>query len=312
MLNIMLSCIVPDIVSTRSKNKVRAIAVRLQQKASIPAVMQRMELIKEVASPDFWKGATIDRLEYVRQELRDIIKNILGSKREKFFIDISDTMEEKDDVEKPEMNTDYHTRILEYLNTHHDHPAIKKIYELEPLTIDDIKQLEAICWKDLGTKEEYEAYVKKGDLLCGDKVAVFIRSIIGIDRAKAKEMFSKFLSNNVLNSLQEEYLNQIIGYVVENGDITPDVLMRDSNLKELQWSEVFGQNLSFVGKYINEIHGVVQVANGEYLSPNNASQTMRVAPSSIQRNKAEEVRMYPSFEETSDRAAEELFPPEKD
>ncbi len=312
MLNIMLSCIVPDIVSTRSKNKVRAIAVRLQQKASIPAVMQRMELIKEVASPDFWKGATIDRLEYVRQELRDIIKNILGSKREKFFIDISDTMEEKDDVEKPEMNTDYHTRILEYLNTHHDHPAIRKIYELEPLTIYDIKQLEAICWKDLGTKEEYEAYVKKGDLLCGDKVAVFIRSIIGIDRAKAKEMFSKFLSNNVLNSLQEEYLNQIIGYVVENGDITPDVLMRDSNLKELQWSEVFGQNLSFVGKYINEIHGVVQVANGEYFSPNNASQTMRVAPSSIQRNKAEEVRMYPSFEETSDRAAEELFPPEKD
>jgi type I restriction enzyme R subunit len=40
MLNIMLSCIVPDIVSTRSKNKVRAIAVRLQQKASIPAVRE--------------------------------------------------------------------------------------------------------------------------------------------------------------------------------------------------------------------------------------------------------------------------------
>ena len=255
MLNIMLSQVMPDEVkATRSKNKVTIIAQRLQAKATIPAVMERMDLIKEVSNPDFWKTATLERLEYVRKELRDLIYALTNSKREKFFINISDTMEDKDDVEKPVMQRDYHSRILDYLNTHQDHPAIRKIYQLEPLTTEDVKELEKICWKELGTKEEYETYIKKGDLLCGDKVAVFIRSIIGINRVKAREMFSKFLSDNVLNSMQEEYLNQIIGYVVENGDITPDVLMRDSTLKELRWSEVFGQNLSYIGRYIKEIH----------------------------------------------------------
>ena len=243
-----------EVKATRSKNKVTIIAQRLQAKATIPAVMERMDLIKEVSNPDFWKTATLERLEYVRRELRDLIYALTNSKREKFFINISDTMEDKDDVEKPVMQRDYHSRILDYLNTHQDHPDIRKIYQLEPLTTEDVKELEKICWKELGTKEEYETYIKKGDLLCGDKVAVFIRSIIGINRVKAREMFSKFLSDNVLNSMQEEYLNQIIGYVVENGDITPDVLMRDSTLKELRWSEVFGQNLSYIGRYIKEIH----------------------------------------------------------
>ena len=256
MLNIMLSQIEEEVNATRSKNKVIAIAQRLQTKASIPEVMAKMGIIKEVCQPDFWKTATLERLEYVRQELRDLVYTIVGSKREKFFIDIKDTMEEKGEVEKPVIVTDYRTRILDYLKDHRDHPAIRKIYQLEPLTIDDIKQLEEICWKELGTKDEYQSFVKKGDLLCGDKVAVFIRSIIGVDRVKARRMFSKFLSDNVLNALQEEYLNQIIGYVAENGDITPDVLFRDETLKELKWSAVWGQDLSNIGKYINEIHNL--------------------------------------------------------
>ena len=198
-------------------------------------------------------GRYVREIFEIDPELPSLYKRLIDYNNVLIYM-AKDTMEDKDDVEKPVMQRDYHSRILDYLNTHQDHPAIRKIYQLEPLTTEDVKELEKICWKELGTKEEYETYIKKGDLLCGDKVAVFIRSIIGINRVKAREMFSKFLSDNVLNSMQEEYLNQIIGYVVENGDITPDVLMRDSTLKELRWSEVFGQNLSYIGRYIKEIH----------------------------------------------------------
>ena len=254
MLNIELSKLVPDVVSTRSKNKVIRIAQLLKAKEGMPAVKERMDAIELAMNPNFWKGATIENLEYVRTALRDLIYIILGSKHEKFFISISDTMEEKES-EKPEMLTDYRTRIIDYLNEHRDSAVLQKIFRLEKLTVDDIKQLEDICWRELGSKEEYEEYVNKGDLLCGDKVAIFIRSIIGVDRKIAKERFSKFLSDNVLNSLQEEFINQIIGYVCENGDITPMTIITDDSFYGI--GDAFGANMLSIKNYVEELHGLV-------------------------------------------------------
>ena len=254
MLNIELSKLVPDVVSTRSKNKVIRIAQLLKAKEGMPAVKERMDAIELAMNPNFWKGATIENLEYVRTALRDLIYIILGSKHEKFFISISDTMEEKES-EKPEILTDYRTRIIDYLNEHRDSAVLQKIFRLEKLTVDDIKQLEDICWRELGSKEEYEEYVNKGDLLCGDKVAIFIRSIIGVDRKIAKERFSKFLSDNVLNSLQEEFINQIIGYVCENGDITPMTIITDDSFYGI--GDAFGANMLSIKNYVEELHGLV-------------------------------------------------------
>ena len=254
MLNIELSKLVPDVVSTRSKNKVIRIAQLLKAKEGMPAVKERIDAIELAMNPNFWKGATIENLEYVRTALRDLIYIILGSKHEKFFISISDTMEEKES-EKPEMLTDYRTRIIDYLNEHRDSAVLQKIFRLEKLTVDDIKQLEDICWRELGSKEEYEEYVNKGDLLCGDKVAIFIRSIIGVDRKIAKERFSKFLSDNVLNSLQEEFINQIIGYVCENGDITPMTIITDDSFYGI--GDAFGANMLSIKNYVEELHGLV-------------------------------------------------------
>ena len=253
MLNIELSTLEPEVKATNSKNKVTKIAQRLQAKATIPAVKVRMPLLEEVGNPKFWASTSIDRLELVREALRELIYILLETHfpKERFYIDVSDTVEQKDE-EKPDMYTDYRTRILDYLNEHRDHDVIKKIYNLEQLTIDDIKQLEEICWKELGSKEEYEAYVNKGNMLCGDKVAIFIRSIIGIDRKIAKERFSKFLSDNVLNATQEEYINQIIGYVCENGDIEPMVIVTNDSFNGIV--ESFGANMVSIKNYVEELH----------------------------------------------------------
>jgi len=257
MLNISLSKLETEVDASRSRRKVMDIGRRLQRKATIPAVQERMETIVEISSQTFWRDASLERLEEVRQELRDIIYVVLGTQHEKFFISISDVMEEKDGVEKPQMETDYHTRILDYLKVHRDYGAINKIYRLEQLTPADIADLERICWQELGTKEEYEKFVSKGQMICGDKVAAFIRSIVGVDRQIAKERYSRFLSNNVLNSIQEEYINQIIGYVCENGDITPTTLLTDENFAELDWKGVFGQNIISLRNFIDELHGVI-------------------------------------------------------
>ena len=106
-------------------------------------------------------------------------------------------------------------------------------------------------------KEEYEKYINRKEMICGDSVAAFIRSIVGVDRQLAKEKFSQFLNNSPLNALQDEYINQIIGYVCENGDITPETLFYNEDFANLDWRGVFGTNLPNVGRYVNELHSLI-------------------------------------------------------
>ena len=128
---------------------------------------------------------------------------------------------------------------------------------MEQLTHEDIIQLETICWRELGTKEEYQAYVRSCRMICGDVVAAFIRSIVGIDRDKALEQYAKFLSGTVLNPDQEEYLSTIISYVCENGDITGNTMVNERPFVDFQWQLVFGNDLMNVSRFVNNLHDII-------------------------------------------------------
>lgn len=256
MYSIELSMLVPEVNSSRSQRKVVDIALLLQDRASIPQVAAKMPVIKSVSEPAFWEAPTLDRLEFVRTELRDIIKFLVGAENRKFTIDIEDTVIDKGPAEMLLPRT-YKQKIVEYLAEHRDHPAIQKIVNIEQLTREDIVELERIMWKELGTKEEYQKYVASGNMLCGDSVAAFVRSQVGVDRAKALEAFSSFIGSNVLNSMQEEYLKTIITYVCSNGDITPATLMNKAPFDEYKWQAVFGQNLICVKQFVDKLHNSI-------------------------------------------------------
>ena len=128
---------------------------------------------------------------------------------------------------------------------------------MQQLTHDDILALEKICWQELGTKEEYQSYVKRGGLVCGDSVAAFIRSIIKVDRARALELYSKFLSDSPLNPEQEEYVKCVLDYVCSNGDILPDTLYHEEPFSEWDLQSFFTTDTAaFVG-YIRKLHDVI-------------------------------------------------------
>ena len=111
----------------------------------------------------------------------------------------------------------------------------KKQSKVKKLTASDIKELEKICWKELGTKDDYEKFISKSNMICGDSVGAFIRAQIGVDRHLAMERFSQFLSDTTLNSLQEEYIKSIISYVCDNGDITTSTLMEEEPFAQYEW-----------------------------------------------------------------------------
>lgn len=253
---IELSLVVPEVNSSRSQRKVIDIATLLQERASIPQVAAKMPVIKSITEPIFWEVPTLNSLEYIRTELRDIIKFLVGGENRKFTINIEDTVIDKGTAETLLPRT-YKQKVIEYLAENSKHPAIQKIMNIEQLTREDIIELERIMWKELGTKEDYQKYVSKGNLLCGDSVAAFVRSQVGVDLTKALEAFSSFIGSNVLSSMQEEYLKTIITYVSSNGDITAATLLSKAPFDAYNWPAVFGQNLICVKQFVDKLHNSI-------------------------------------------------------
>ena len=257
LTDIELSVVDDSVSGDKAKATVENICLRLQEKASIPQVMEKMELIKKVSVHSFWEGATLDKLEYVRKELRELVQFISGTASRDFKIDIKDVVEDLGSPGSITLTVSYKQKVLDFLTENRELPVLQKIERMEQLEPADIRQLEEICWKELGTKEDYEKYIAKSNMICGDSVGAFIRAQIGVDRHKAMEEFSKFLSGATLNSLQEEYVKTIITYVCQNGDITLENLVNTEPFSEYEWIDTFGQNLIAVRNFVDKIHKVI-------------------------------------------------------
>ncbi len=262
MINIELSTVVDDVNGEKSKQVVENIAKRLQEKASIKQVNDKMPLIKALSRHDFWDGASLDKLENVRKEIRDLVQFLTSLSNQTFTINIKDTVEVKEAPCDVPLQTSYKQRVIDFLAENRKLPVIQKIVNMEKLTLADIRELEKICWKELGTKEDYESFIAKSNMICGDSVGAFIRAQIGVDRHVAMERFSQFLSDTKLNSLQEEYIKSIITYVCDNGDITPNTLLEEEPFAQYEWIDTFGKNFIAVRNYVNDIHDMVRVACG--------------------------------------------------
>ena len=130
-------------------------------------------------------------------------------------------------VNKAEYNTDtlknYKAKVEYYINKHQkDNEVIVKLKSNKPLTEGDLKNLEKVFWKDIGTKDDYTK--EYGNQPLGE----FIRSIVGLDMNSAKEAFSKYLNDKSLNSRQIYFLNQVIEYIVKNGMMKDLSVLQDS------------------------------------------------------------------------------------
>ena len=255
VLLVELSQVSDSVSGTRSIKNIITIAQALSEKSVIPQIQAKMETINMVLSEVFWENITLEGLEQVRIDLRDLVKFIFGEKRESFEVDIEDTITVDGVAEELAPYTTYRQRVLEYLAANRNLPVLQKILNIEQLTSFDINELERILWEELGTKDEYRHCTQ--NMLCGDYVAASIRSIIGVDRAVALKMFSQFIVENNLNSEQEEYLKTIINYVCENGDIEVGTLINDSPFNDYDAVEVWGQDLHSVGRYIERLHRAI-------------------------------------------------------
>jgi len=255
VLLIELSLLDGTVNSNKAKKKTIRIAQELSERASIPQVREKMGTINEVLTENFWENLSLDKLEKVREELREIVQFIEHDGGKTFTTDIDDVFVDGGEIETTISPVTYRQRVIDYLIENENLPVLEKIRSLQQLTRSDIQQLEDILWNKLGSKDEYERMASR--MLCGDNVGIFIRSIIGVDRLEAVRMFSDLISRTALNPRQEEYLKSIIAYVCENGDIRKNDLTNTAPFTDYDWLEAFGDDTAYLGKYVDKLHKVI-------------------------------------------------------
>ena len=255
MLYLQLEQLDSTVKADNSRASVIKIAQLLEKKATIPAVRERMETIKEVQTAGFWECRTLDSLERVRKELRELVHVLAESRDERrFVINIEDAIS-SDAVAAPvTLKATYHDRVIDYLAKHTDNEVLRKIQNFEQLTTDDVNELQRIFWEELGTRTEFDEATNGKKY--NHNVAAFIRVIQGVDRQKALALYTRFIKDGNLTGEQEQYLKEILNYLSENGDLQMSDFM-EYPLNRNRWRDVFGEYFVGLKDFVNELHKVI-------------------------------------------------------
>ncbi len=234
---------------------IRSTAKYLLAKASIPQIMEKAKVLKEIESEQFWGNPSLSDLERIRIEVRELMKFLEGDTTVSVLTDFKDEAIELkgSSVGLLDIRT-YKEKVIDYLAENYDNPVINKIKNLEQLTSKDLDELEHILWDELGTKSDYQKATSTPNL------AVFIRSLVGLDQKAINEKFGQYLNDNVLNAQQQEFIKTVISYVNENGDIETSDLLNTSPFDDQDILELFGEKLQILQYIVNTVHTVVQAA----------------------------------------------------
>lgn len=225
------------------------LAASLSKRGAIPLVNAKMDLIKEVQTALYWQLLSIDKFEFLRKELRGLIRFIEKDQGITYFSSFTDALlEQPGDPMPVVISTNlvaYKKRVTEYIQKNKTHITIHKLRTNQTITSAELKELEKMLFEqgELGTHEQFvKAY---GDQPLG----TFIRSIIGLDQAAANTAFSSFINNPSMNASQIRFVNMIIQYLSTNGVITSDKLF------EPPFTDISNQGL--LGVFNNQQAGEV-------------------------------------------------------
>lgn len=236
--------------ATKPIRSVIQTAEALSKLGTIPQVMEQKPVIDKVLTEEFWDSADIFELDEVREALRDLIKFIEKETQKIYYTNFQDeVIEVKENGPMFHVNDlqNYRKKVEHYLIEHKDQMAIYKLNHNKPLTAQDVKMLEDILWKELGTREDYEK--DYGDT----PITKLVRQIVGLAPQAANEAFSEFLSEERLNLHQIRFVKHIVDYVIKNGTLDKKVLQQEPFRTVGSIVELFKDNMDNARKIIGII-----------------------------------------------------------
>lgn len=206
------------------KKKIVQTASSLESLQNVPMVAERMALILEIQTDEFWTDVTPAMLDSIRKRLRALVKLVDAKKRPHVFTNFEDEIGEHEEITLNivTVGTDlerFKAKVRHFLKSHIDHIAIQKIRLNHPLTAKDIAEIEAM-FIEAGVATTEEIAKLKQDT----QIGIFIRSLVGLDREAAKAVFAEFQTGKNLTGDQIEFLDMIINHLTERGVMEPRLL----------------------------------------------------------------------------------------
>lgn len=208
---------------TGLRDKIVEIASLLEALSNIPMVAAELVLIYEIQSDDFWQDITLPMLETVRRRLRALVKLIEYKKRPLVYSDFEDRSGTAIEiaVRGIPVGTDmdaFRRKARVFLKPYENHLAVIKVKRNEPLTPTDLADLEKI-FVEAGADDTSLAAVRADGGL-----PRFVRSLVGLDREAAQQVFAEFFQGGKLSADQLEFLGLIIDHLTERGVMDPRLL----------------------------------------------------------------------------------------
>jgi type I restriction enzyme R subunit len=165
-------------------------------------------------------------VEYVRQQLRDLMEFVDREQRQIVYTDFVDEMGEIEETEVPIQQTgfspyQYRKKVEAYIKANENHVAIAKLKRNIPLTETDLNALEDMLFnaEEIESRERFEEVFGKQFSLTR-----LIREIVGLDRGAAKEAFARYLEQGTFSANQIRFVETIIDYLTQNGVMDPGLL----------------------------------------------------------------------------------------
>lgn len=160
-------------------------------------------------------------MEQVRRRLRGLVGFIKRQDRKVVYLDLADELGELTEIDLGGLISageyeQFRRKATAYLREHRGEAAIAKIHPGEPVTAADLDVLRRIL-VDAGIATA--ADLERADTEAGG-LGMFVRSLIGLDRAAAKAAFAGFLDDR-WNAAQIDFVNLLIDALTQDGTVDP-------------------------------------------------------------------------------------------
>ncbi len=206
----------------RLQQQLRELAAQLEACANIPQVAAELELIRDLLLDEWWQHVTVPMLEEVRRQLRALVGLIETSAREPLYTNFADELGELRELDAAALLSrdefqQFRLRAREFLRAHHDHLTMQRLRRNQPLTPADLDELHRFLLSHgVGTEQAIQRAADESHGL-----GLFIRSLVGLDRNAAKELFAEFLAEGTHTATQIRFINEIIDELTSRGSMDP-------------------------------------------------------------------------------------------
>lgn len=251
LLRLQLARLESDAIAfERLRTQVTAIASALLAQTAIPSVKAQAQLLDQLAGDEWWVDVTLPMLELARRRVRSLVRFVEKTKRGIVYSDFDDELGEATIIELPGVTPGtnwerFRAKARAYLREHEDHLALQRLRRNQQLTPEDLISLETMLVESGAGSEADIAQAREQ----AHGLGLFVRSLVGLDRQAATEVFDRYLGDSTFSANQLRFIQLIVEQLTANG------LMEVARLYESPFTDYapYGPDTLFTDSQVEDI-----------------------------------------------------------